>query len=294
MIGRLFGGGTSPEEVSGKIARKDYDGAIRLIRLQLEQSPESFSWRMQLADALAPAGKASEASRLLETLAEELATAGQVAKAVALLKKSQRISPGREGVEEKLASLVQRKEGEAGSNFRAFLRPPPVYGDPSPSAQATAGPAAPPGVPARTGAPVVLTPLFGEFSQAELVAVIRGLTLQSFDPGDIIVTQGEPGGSLFILTTGRVKAFVRNPSGKNVKVRELGEGDFFGEISVLTGTPRTATVVAATNCDLLELDRGTLDTITAAHPHVRTVMEQFYRERSGASGEQPRSAATKT
>jgi cAMP-dependent protein kinase regulator len=132
---------------------------------------------------------------------------------------------------------------------------------------------------ARTRRPAGSSPLFSNFSEDELVAVIGGLELKSFEPGDILISEGEPGDSLFVLTTGIVKAFVRNASGRNVLVREMAEGAFFGEVSILSGTPRTATITARTGCELLELDRATLDGICATHPHVREVLQQFYAQR---------------
>ncbi len=125
----------------------------------------------------------------------------------------------------------------------------------------------------------VESPLFTSFSEAELVAVIGGLELLSFEPGDIIITQGEAGNSMFVLTDGITKPFVRDESGHHKQVREMEEGTFFGEISILTGQPRTATVTAATRCELLELDRKTLDSITQTHPHVREVLQEFCDER---------------
>jgi len=145
--------------------------------------------------------------------------------------------------------------------------PPPAVR----AAQAKAAPAEP--------TPAVESPLFTSFSQEELVAVIQGLRLLSFESGDIIISEGESGDSLFVLTSGMVKAFVRDPSGKNVQVREMSEGAFFGEISILSGKPRTATITARTPCELLELDKGTLDSISKTHPHVREVLQQFYDER---------------
>jgi CRP-like cAMP-binding protein len=112
------------------------------------------------------------------------------------------------------------------------------------------------------------------------VAVIHGLKLLSFEAGDILVAEGGPGDSLFILASGSVKAFVKNPKGHYVKVNELGEGAFFGEIAVLTGRPRTATITAASRCEVLELDRPALDAITATHPRVREILKQFHEQRA--------------
>ena len=94
------------------------------------------------------------------------------------------------------------------------------------------------------------------------------------------ISEGDPGDSLFILTTGAVKAFLKNPGGGQRLVRTMTDGAFFGEISILSGKPRTATVTAATPCELLELDRPTLDGITKAHPRVQQVLEDFYVERA--------------
>lgn len=126
---------------------------------------------------------------------------------------------------------------------------------------------------------IAATPLFTDFTRDELVAVIQGMNLRSFDEGDIVVTENEPGDSLFVITTGRVKVFTKNPKGRHVPLATLSDGDFFGEVSVLTGKPRTATITAATRCDVLELSKPTLDGIAAKHPHVREVLERFYRQR---------------
>ena len=117
-------------------------------------------------------------------------------------------------------------------------------------------------------------PLFQGFDPDTLVAILEGLTLLTFEPGDIIISQGDPGHSLFILTNGTVKAFVNNKF-----VRDLEEGTFFGEAAILTGQPRTATITAKTACELLELDRGTLDAISIAHPHVTKVLQEFHQKR---------------
>jgi hypothetical protein len=130
------------------------------------------------------------------------------------------------------------------------------------------------------GPGLLANPLFEGFSEEELVALIGGLKLLSFDPGDVVVTEGESGQGVFILSTGEVKVFVRAPDHRSVMVGTLGEGSFFGEISTLSGRPRTATVTAAAACEILELDRAALDAITATHPRVREVLETFSAARS--------------
>jgi CRP-like cAMP-binding protein len=112
--------------------------------------------------------------------------------------------------------------------------------------------------------------------------VIGGLRFLTFEAGDIIVGDEEPGDSLFVISSGRVKAFVKGAGGRYHEAREMGEGDFFGEIALLQGKPRTATVTAAESCELLELERDMVKSLAATRPRVREVLESFCNARVGA------------
>ena len=110
--------------------------------------------------------------------------------------------------------------------------------------------------------------------------------LLTYEAGDVIVAEGAPGDSLFVLTTGTVKAFVKDPDGHYHKVREMYEGAFFGEVSILTGKPRSATITAATPCELLALDRSALESIAERQPNVMTILRHFCEARYGSVDEQ--------
>ncbi len=129
---------------------------------------------------------------------------------------------------------------------------------------------------------LLATPLFGDLKQDELMAVVEGLTLRTWDPGDVLVSEGAPGNSLFLLTTGELRVYVRNPVGRNVEVARLLEGDWFGEVSALSGRPRSATVVAADWVECLELSKPTLDAMAAVHPRVRDRLEAAYIARASS------------
>src|SRR4029453_5253592 len=122
-----------------------------------------------------------------------------------------------------------------------------------------------------------------EFSGEDRRAVMGCLRFLTFEPGDIIVGDEEPGDSLFVISSGRVKAFVKGAEGRAPGAGEMGEGDFFGEITRLQGKPRTATVTAAESCELLELERDTVASLAATRPRVREVLESFCNARVGAA-----------
>jgi cAMP-dependent protein kinase regulator len=122
--------------------------------------------------------------------------------------------------------------------------------------------------------------LFSSFEREALIEIIASTELRSYDEGDIIVTEGEAGSSLFLVVGGTVKVFTRTEAGGNVPLAELGPGDFFGEVSLLTGKPRTATITASTEITAIELDSVSLDRIAEGHPEVRKVLEDFYERRA--------------
>jgi cAMP-dependent protein kinase regulator len=287
------------------ITAKQYGKAVERLHEEFKQGSRDPRLRLKLADVLTLSGKGTQAVPILKGLADDYAREGYAAKAIATLKKIERIEPGRADVEQKLAGLIEKKRQETVSTMSRPAPPLPELGmeEITPVSVEPAAPAAveePAEAPKdellvslqetlaassgqASGSPsaaMVASPLFSDFSQEELVAVIRGLELQTFEPGDIIITQGEPGDSLFILTTGTAKAFLREASGRHRLVRRMSDGAFFGEISILTGEPRTATVTAATECDLLELQRSQLDEITKTHPRVLSVLRQFCEERT--------------
>ena len=128
-----------------------------------------------------------------------------------------------------------------------------------------------------------LSPLFNDLSKHELTALIGGLRVLLKQPGSIIFTEGEPGDRAYILVSGFARVYQRDKSGHDDQVRVLREGEVFGASSVLTGAARNATIVAMGECELLELDRPTLDRITQTHPHVWDVLREFAEKRSAAT-----------
>ncbi|HRY43175.1 MAG TPA: cyclic nucleotide-binding domain-containing protein [Thermoanaerobaculia bacterium] len=305
------------DDVAELIAKRNYGRAAKVLRGLLAKDPSNASLKQQLGDVLALDGKSYEAVELLWKLADDYATSGFVGKAIAVLKKVQRIDPSLTKVEEKLARLVRQKDDESTLALRvragAMRRRTELETTPTPSPEPPVAkpPAAEPFVldlETDDGAPpegaaetaprslhpvdeeaaqgMVASPLFSDFSSEELVEVIKGLELLTYEAGDVIVAEGAPGDSLFVLTTGTVKAFVKDPDGHYHKVREMYEGAFFGEVSILTGKPRSATITAATPCELLALDRSALESIAERQPNVMTILRHFCEARYGSVDEQ--------
>jgi hypothetical protein len=291
--------GSKAASVNELVVRKDYPKAIELLSAELKRNSKNERLRLQLAHVFALAGKKGDAILVLDRLADDLAKDGFATKAIAVLKKMQKLDPKRSDVDERLASLIGGRQTAA--TVEAWVDEGPRFeigleiGEPAPVGVTEAGEVVPPpekpaaalGKPATQakGSGAFGTPLFRGMSAEEIVAVIRGIRLLSFGPGTIVVTEGEPGDSLFVVTTGLCRAYVKSAASRNVEVRQLQEGDFFGEISVLTGQPRSATITTATPAELLELDRPSLDSIIRSHPRVKDVLKEFHDRRADSTVE---------
>ena len=107
-------------------------------------------------------------------------------------------------------------------------------------------------------------PLFSRLGEASLDAVLRLTRRRKFRKDEVIFHEKEPGDSLFIILHGRVKVAIFGDDGKEVTLSILSEGDFFGEMSLLDQEPRSATIVAEEDCELLSLQR---DDFTRALEH---------------------------
>ena len=100
---------------------------------------------------------------------------------------------------------------------------------------------------------------------ADLDALAGKLRLATFAAGDVVFREGEPGNAMYFIGSGQVE--VRSEKTHQC-VASLGAGSFFGEIALLLGGPRSATVLALTDAELFILDREHLEELLATHPQL--------------------------
>jgi small-conductance mechanosensitive channel/CRP-like cAMP-binding protein len=86
--------------------------------------------------------------------------------------------------------------------------------------------------------------------------------------GEPVIRQGDPGDSLFVIMSGRVEVTVLQEGATSVRLATLEEGDYFGEMSLMTGAPRSATVAALVETRLLEVGKESFRRLLAAQPNL--------------------------
>ncbi len=121
-------------------------------------------------------------------------------------------------------------------------------------------------------------PFFEDTPDEEFERVARRLRPRTSPAGEAIIRQGETGDSLFLVARGVIRVY-RHEDGDRRDLATLMAGDFFGEMALLHGEPRTATCRAATPCALYELRRSDLDDVQQACPAIREALEAADRER---------------
>ena len=99
-----------------------------------------------------------------------------------------------------------------------------------------------------------------------------------FPRGAVLMRQGEPGTSMFTIVSGKVVVSVRGPSGDR-KVAELGPDDVAGEMSLLTGEVRSATVTAKGKVVVLETPKAALQPILSGAPHLARRFADMVKDR---------------
>lgn len=123
------------------------------------------------------------------------------------------------------------------------------------------------------------TPLFAPLNDNELAALQASISYRVFPAGVSVVTQGEPGESLFIIAGGQVQVTVGERNRAGNEIARLGVGDYFGEISLLTGAPRSAHVRTITECTLIEVDKDALLPILSARPELGEALAEVEARR---------------
>ncbi len=87
-------------------------------------------------------------------------------------------------------------------------------------------------------------PMFSEMDDAELVSLARDLKRRSYDLGEAVFFQGDPGNAVYIVESGTIRIYVHAEDGQEISVVLYGAGDLFGEMSLLDQMPRSASAVA--------------------------------------------------
>ena len=213
-------------------------------RRRLRDDPGDAAAVLRLADALASGGDPREAVQVLNRAGPRLQKAGKLLEATARAQ-AQAEAPAAAGASAPPPAEMaeRRKKSERVHSLRKEI------------------------------------PLLKDIPPFLFELVLEKIHLRTLAPGQGLFAEGDEGSSLSFVAAGELVVSAKGDDGAPVLLGLLGPGDVAGEISFLSGVPRTATVAARTRVDLLELDRNALTPLVKKHRHVAEALSRLYAER---------------
>ncbi len=126
--------------------------------------------------------------------------------------------------------------------------------------------------------------LLAGLSSAQLEDVSRRLKPARYRQGEVIIREGDPATEMYFIESGRVQ--VERGVGPNaVVIAEMGAGDLFGEMALLTGSPRSASIVALSDLELWVLPKADFDDLVTAYPNLALALSRLLSERLRSTDE---------
>jgi len=226
------------------LSRGEWKKALECFQNHCAQEPEDFRSQLKVAELLERLGQKKEAVQMYRKVAEAYAQDGFLLQAISINKIILRIDPSSQDVNHRLAQLYAEKTREMKP-----IRPFPHI------------------------------PLFSELNEQELQSLLSHIQSKTFLKDSCICREGEGGDSLFVVSRGEVAITRQTPTGREVWVRNLKDGDFFGEFGFFIDQKRHATVKAMTECEILEISRNELNEMIRVHPRMDEVLQNLFKER---------------
>ena len=239
------------ENVQKYIQKSDWKNAIADLEklFAIDQDPQV---KVRMGDVRQKMNQKPQAIVEYMKAAEIFADKGFVVKALAMYKMVLRLDPSNDKALAQMSSLHSNK------SVTELKLEPVELGEVAPQSS--------------------IVPLFADLTQEEFNDFTKRMVFHTVPEGQIIVKEGDVGASVYVVTRGTVRV-VTTMEGKPVELAVLQPSDFFGEIAFLTGKPRTATVVAAEECDILEVHEDQLKELIGSKPRIREVMQNYYNQR---------------
>jgi CRP/FNR family transcriptional regulator, cyclic AMP receptor protein len=136
-------------------------------------------------------------------------------------------------------------------------------------------------------------PFFNFLDESERVSLAAQLEEVQVPEGTVLFNYGEPGDCLYVIRSGKAEVFFKDDTGTRIVLETAGTGDVVGELSLLDGGPRTASVVVTEALDALRLDRGDLDQFLRRHPAAAIDLLSAMGRRLRVSAERLRHTASR-
>jgi CRP/FNR family cyclic AMP-dependent transcriptional regulator len=114
--------------------------------------------------------------------------------------------------------------------------------------------------------------LFAAVPAHYLAQLEKQSVLRKYQKNTVLVTEGDESSHLYIIRKGTVSAYLNNDEGRQVNLNYMQDGDYFGELSLLDGQPRSASVITLSDCEVLMLPKASVHELMREYPDFALLM----------------------
>ncbi|MGC4114613.1 MAG: cyclic nucleotide-binding domain-containing protein [Myxococcales bacterium] len=274
--------------------------AVGLLAEAVRRKPADHRARLAAARALAEMGERERALMALNAAAEGLLRRDYLLSAILAVKLALRFNPAEKMLKQTLRQIHARAVELAATAKTAEPLPPPLPGAAKP-AEPEPAPVDPAddltrlrgGTLAEKAIEVLLgedpgpkadvrrrppLPLFVDLEPEAFVDLVERTTVREYTDKQLVVREGDGGASVFIMVSGQARV-VTESGDEPRQLAILSGGALFGELSILTGAPRSASIYAASDVELFEISHDDLDFVSKSHPTVPKALAEFAQKR---------------
>ena len=108
--------------------------------------------------------------------------------------------------------------------------------------------------------------LFAGVPPLYLAELEKSSVVRKYPKNTVLVSEGDESSHLYIIRKGTVSAYLNNEDGRQVNLNYMHEGEYFGELSLLDGKPRSASVISITDCEIILVSRASVHELLHKHP----------------------------
>ena len=133
--------------------------------------------------------------------------------------------------------------------------------------------------PARLTDVISEIPFFAPLQESEREQLAGAATMHVFDAGDMIIKEGDSTRSIYVILDGQVRVSTQDQEGDDLELAHLKKGQFFGEMSFVSGKPRSSSVAALVSAVLIELSYPSMAKVVKENADVKKVLVEYYKAR---------------